>query len=218
MCEVLETRKESWLEEFEMLRRFISISDPATIELWYLPDAQEPFSRRFWTTFASLSADAAKARLVIHDLVTGRFGAAPYRDVTIFLSEGWIISDSNGDAERSLAMELGLWLSNVVHLDSVKLTNNPLNEITSPKLAIWGLLGCPCGCDAMWCPENDVQVIIKRISRRAKKHLESSSKVFSDQLGLSIDDRIKAIFDANRLEICGEPCDAYEDRSGETQR
>jgi hypothetical protein len=218
--EMLEIRTESWREEFEMLRRFISISDPTTIELWSPPHVEQSNSKCkcFWAAFASLSTDLDKARLVFHDFSTGYFAYAPYRDITIWLNQTWTYAELDSGAERSLVSELGLWLSNVLHLDSAKLKYNPLKEVTSPKLVIWGRLGCPCGCDAMWLPEKDVQVIIQRISRLAKEHLTSSPNRFNDQLGLSIDDRIKSIFDAKRLEICVEPCDAYKKRVHEKQR
>jgi hypothetical protein len=77
------------------------------------------------------------------------------------------------------------------------------------RLAAWGWLGCPCGCNSDIYPENNPQVVIDMITRHLKQYAERPRNRW---LLPSIDGEIRDIFDTKRLEICATTCAAHEAR------
>lgn len=204
-----------WDPELGLVRRFIGDTRLAKVEAWDPPFTGDVNSHSFWSNLRKilgLASNYAQLPLTIHSTTPGPFRCTLFQDVTVRLGSEWALLSRPADPSEMLASILGNAVSaRICHDHEMKDTSpNAVVIREFPRLSIWGWLGCPCGCDKVSCPESDVRVIIKMITRYALQALKRSwLRGMPRHL---MKESIRTCFEEKRLEICGEPCARYKER------
>jgi hypothetical protein len=208
----------SWDQECGLLARLIGDTRPANVEVWDTPIVENNDSYILWVNLhriLGLPSNSDQPHLTVHNMMPDRFDYLFYQDLTFRLSSEWI---RLANPIEALASVLGEAVSSRICHDHATTDTSPNAGVIRKRsrIAVWGWLGCPCGCDIVSCPESDVRVIIKSISRWALQALRESSLRAMPRHWM--EEAIRTFFEEKRLEICGEPCAGYKERERKKER
>jgi hypothetical protein len=191
--------------EVELLRFFVKhiLRSKTTIEIWNLPDPDECKLLRFWRRYRSLRHNMDKdSPLVIHNFLPGHLEhmrCVEYSHLSIWMHPSW----SQLEPARVSAGGHTLTKAMGIHIHDKLYPGHRIK-----RLAVWGLLGCSCLCNASVCPDQDARGIIGEISAHFRKH--SRTYKYDPAWARARSDLLKAFLAEGRLEICPTPCAAYD--------
>lgn len=215
------TNLRPWAQEFSLLFQLVGDTRPANVEVWYTPIAKDIDSHTFWINLHKilrLATESDQPHLTIHNMMPDRFHYTFYQRLTLRLSSEWVYLRRLANPIEALASVLGEAVSVRICRDHAMTDTSPNAGVIQKRsrLAVWGWLGCPCGCDIVDCPQSDVREIIESISRWALQALRKSSLRAKPRHWM--EETIRAFFEEKRLEICGEPCARYKERKRKKER
>jgi hypothetical protein len=182
--------------------------EPARIDLWNLDASDEEENARFWNDFEILNPKSRNTPLVLHDLISGQLSDIPYKNLTISMSPGWHWMYDEGEANRTLAIDLGIWVYDTVLDEYGSADPTADGDEVQAQMTVTGWSGCPCKCDEDMYPLTNTRLVLAQI----KQYATNMSRNIMLSQGPTMAERIQTFFDDRRLKLTVAPCERYKAR------
>lgn len=194
--------------DVKMLGSFIVASKPARIDLWNIDASDEEENTRFWNDFEILNPKSQNTPLVLHDLISGQLSDIPYKNLTISMSPGWHWMYDEGEASRTLAIDLGIWVYDTVLDEYGSADPTADGDEVQAQMTVTGWSGCPCKCDEDMYPLTNTRLVLAQI----KQYATNMSRNIILSQGPTMAERIQIFFNDERLKLTVALCEGYKAR------